>query len=48
MKRDRKRNVVIVRARIHSLRGVMKGTRALKLLEEERRKDREREDAKFR
>ena len=38
----------ITRAYIHSLRGIMKGTGALKILEEERRNDREREDAKFR
>jgi len=30
------------------LRGVLKGSGALKILEEERRKDREREDSKFR
>lgn len=33
---------------VRSVRGMFKGSGALKVLEEERRRDREREDAKFR
>ena len=37
----------ITRHFIHGLRGILKGSNALKILEEERRKDREREDRKW-